>query len=66
MSKTATDVLIVGGGGGAIAVLLQRLLHHVNFGRRVIDDQNEWHGHHLPMCVSMALNSSSLVKGLVR
>ena len=32
----------------------------------VIDDENESHGYHLPMWVSIALKSSSFVNGLVR
>ena len=51
--------------GGAEAMLLERLLHDVQLGRRVIDDEYERHVY-LPMCVSMALRSSSLVNGFVR
>ena len=56
----------VSGRGRAVAVLLERLLHHVHFGGRVVDDQYQRHSVYLPICVSMALRSSSLVNGLVR
>ena len=52
--------------GRAVAVILERLLHHVQLGRRVVNDQDQGHDHHLPIWVSIADNSSSLVKGLVR
>ena len=51
---------------GLVTGLLQRLLHDVHFGRRVVHDQDESHIYLAATCVSMADNSSSFVKGFVR
>ncbi len=63
----------IGGCSGLKAVTLQRNLHDVHFGGRVIHYQYERHAGasglqtgHLPTWVSIAFNSSSFVKGLVR
>ena len=63
----------VGGRGGVEAVLLERLLHDVHVGRGVVDDQYECQRSSVlrfsisdARALSIALSSSSRVKGLVR
>ncbi len=56
----------IGRGRGLVAVALERPLHDMHLGGRVIDDEYQRHLNHLPICVSIAFSSSSFVKGLVR
>src|ERR1700733_1517278 len=66
LAREANALGAVGRGRGLVAVALKSLLHDVHLGGRVVDDEYQRHLSHLPMCVSMAFSSSSLVKGLVR
>src|SRR6266853_4221355 len=60
LARQAHALGAVGGGRGAIAMLLERLLHDVQFGGRIVDDKDQRHDHQLPRKAGAGGESSTI------